>query len=88
MNAITIFDNGNISIDGRDTGLGVKQTGEGTVLFRREISGRQDYEAISLPHACYSLAHPNPASGNPGRQQFEADLRAVLESHPIGDDQQ
>ena len=33
---------------------------------------------IELPHPCYSLAHDAPASGVPGRAQFEADFLAAL----------
>ena len=75
--SIQIHTNGHISIDSKDTGLGVTQGENGTIVFVREGLGRT-YKQISMPHARYSLAHDKPASGNPGRAQFEADLLDAL----------
>jgi hypothetical protein len=76
---ITLYTNGHLSINNKDTGLGVSQTQAGTIVFKREkLDGSQKYEVITLPHARYSLAHDNPASGVPGRTQFEADIQKII----------
>lgn len=74
---ITVYTNGNLSLDGKDTGLGVVQRKEGTEVFVRETLGTK-YRKIVMPHARYSLAHNAPASRVPGRTQFEDDVRAAL----------
>jgi hypothetical protein len=76
---LTIDTSGYISIDGQDTGLGVSQGSHGTELYRREtIQPRRAYERLPLPHQRYVLSHPKGNDRNPGRDQFEADVRAVL----------
>lgn len=74
---IEITTNNAIHLDGKDTGLGVTQKAERTVVYVRETLTAK-YREIQMPHQRYSLAHDAPASGNPGRAQFEADLRAVI----------
>ena len=83
---LTIDSIGRITLDGADTGLHVRQAAK-TIVYRPEITalqarslGRepQRYAEITLPEDRYSLAHDQPASGNPGRARFEADLRAAL----------
>lgn len=84
---ITIYTNGMISVDGENTGLYVTQRKEGTILYRGEITplsakslGCQpvSYKEFKLPSRRYSLNHPKPRSGNPGRLDFERDLLAIL----------
>jgi hypothetical protein len=75
--SITIYTTGKISIDGNDTGLGVTQRESGTVVFIRETMSTK-YREIQMPSLRYSLAHDAPASGNPGRAQFEVDIRAAI----------
>lgn len=69
---ITIYTNNRVSLDGRDTGLYVTQAPEGTRVY--DTHGN----TLAMPAQRYSLASNNPASGVPGRQQFAADLRALL----------
>lgn len=70
---------GRIMIDYADVGLSVVQTREGTVVYTPEskITG-QKYLEHKMPHKRYSLAWDEPASGNPGSAQFEADVRQLL----------
>lgn len=70
-----------IIIDGNDIGLKVTQTASGTVVYTPEnrITG-QEYQAHQMPHQRYSLVHSNPASGNAGWDQFEADVKALLKT--------
>lgn len=76
---LTIYMNRAISIDGRDTGLGVSQTQSCTKVYTREnILGGVAYREHTMPHARYSTAHDAPASGAAGRAQFEVDVRALL----------
>ena len=89
--SLTIYTNGHIDLDGKGTGLGVAQGREGTELFRRErIAGHsivndqvvwlpaRPYQRLPLPHKRYVLSHPDGSGRNPGRNQFEADVRALL----------
>lgn len=73
-----------IILDGKQTGLAVTQNGRGTIVYTPEsqISGAR-YQEHTMPHVRYSLTHDNPALTNvspprPGRAQFEADIRALL----------
>lgn len=75
--AMQIYTNGAIEIDGKDTGLGVSQQQGGTAVYTRE-SITAAYVRHSMPHPRYALSTDSPASGNPGRTQFEADVRALL----------
>lgn len=70
--SIVIYTNGNISINGADTGLSVSQTKDGTLLFKA------NGEAVQLPHNRYALSCSSPASGVPGRVEFERDLLNIL----------
>jgi hypothetical protein len=76
---LTIYTNGSISIDGRDTGLSVRQVQGGTTVYTREdaLAGTK-YRKHPMPQTRYSTAHDAPASGAAGRVQFEADIRALL----------
>ena len=69
---ITIYANNTIEINGR-TVASVAQTAEGTRVYRLA-----DGRAINLPSNVYSLAADKPASGVPGRSEFERDLIAAL----------
>ena len=91
MSKITISTSGRISVGSTDTGYGVKQTAQGTVVYVTDLGlvararGAFDgvkggRKAITLPHQRYSLAHDGPASGVPGRKQFEEDFLAALRS--------
>lgn len=78
---LTIYDNGDISISGRSTGLAVTQRRDGTVVYTKESPfTKAKYQEHAMPHARYSLAHDAPASGVAGRAQFEADVLALIES--------
>lgn len=71
---LTIYADGFISAD---NGMlyHVRQTRDGTQVVRMS-----DGALIELPAARYSLAHDRPASGVPGRRDFERDLLAVIET--------
>lgn len=70
--SIQIHTNDHIHLDGADTGLGVSQESTGTCVYGR------DSLPVPMPHQRYALSCDTPASGVPGRAQFEADLRAAL----------
>lgn len=89
MSKITISTSGRISVGSTDTGYGVKQTAQGTVVYVTDLGlvararGAFDgvgagLKPITLPHSRYSLAHDAPASGVPGRAQFEVDFLAAF----------
>jgi hypothetical protein len=77
-----IYENGHIA----KTGLGVRQTAKGTVVYTLETYNRfsnpngAKYKEHEMPHKRYSLAHDAPASGKPGRSDFERDFLALLDS--------
>lgn len=77
-----IYENGQIG----NTGLGVSQTKDGTVVYTREKRNlytskiERHYKEHAMPHQRYSLAHDNPASGVAGRAQFEADITTLMAS--------
>lgn len=68
-----------IIIDGKWTGLRVKQARDGTVVYTPEFESRK-YREHKMPHVRYSTAHPAPSSGVPGCDQFESDIRRLLET--------
>jgi hypothetical protein len=80
---LVIYTNGDISLSGKLTGLTVTQTKDATIVIRREgsllgakslgVSPRK-YMEFPMPAQRYSLAHPNPASGNPGSAAFARDF--------------
>lgn len=72
-----------IVLDGMDTGLAVTQDADGTRVYTPEcrITGIE-YRRHQMHYRRYSLACDTPASGIPGRGQFEADIRAILEVRP------
>ena len=84
--SIQIDVSGKISLNGTDTGYGVKQTRSGTVVYALDFgrfSRLPVKPAISLPAARYSLAHDTPASGVPGFSSFEKDfLEAYRTANP------
>lgn len=76
--SITIYTNGSITLDGQDAGLGVSQGKYGTEVYVREGPGRA-YQALQMPRKRYALSQAGTSPNkNPGRDQFEADLRVVL----------
>lgn len=83
MNTITIYNNGDISINGRATGLRVTQEQYGTAVYRLQENERRSIELVPVPMPArrYALSCDKPASGNPGRADFEKDLLAVMEKH-------
>ena len=77
--SITIYENGSISIDGSDTGLGVSQGPNGTEVYTREAKGRR-YQRHPMPSNRYLLGSDSPIT-KPGvatRTQFEEDIRSLL----------
>jgi hypothetical protein len=64
-----------IIVDGKNTGMTVKQTSEKTLVRFYYHS-----EVFELPmrHKRYSLVTDNPASGIAGLSQFEKDIREYL----------
>ena len=91
--SITIYTNGHINVDGKDTGLGVSQGRHGTEVFTREAPRRQEvingklewlpacqYQKHQMPHGRYVLSHDDGNGRNPGLKQFEADVLALLET--------
>lgn len=74
MNTIEITANNHVVVGNRPV-ASVVQTAYGTRVYLLN-----DGRAINLPSNVYSLASNRPASGVPGRAQFEADfLRALAE---------
>ncbi len=73
--ALTIYLDNSVAIDGVKTGLKVIQTGQRTLVYLPE------YQEIQMPHPRYSLTHDTPASGTPGKIQFETDIRRFAH-HP------
>lgn len=72
-----IYANGSIWLDGADTGIMVTQKKRGTVVYCPAFE-RRDYVEYAMPHPVYSLAAETPASGVPGRGDFERDVRTLL----------
>lgn len=74
-----ITTNGSILLNGKDTGLGFKQSPDATVIFTREdqIAGLK-YQEHKMPHAKYSAVADAPESGAAGRGQLEADINDLL----------
>lgn len=66
----------------RDTGLGLAQRRDQTVVYTREDAG--GYKEHPMPHVRYSTAHERPCkpdgtpTGAAGVGQLEADVRALL----------
>lgn len=78
---MTIYTNGNISISGQSTGLGVKQGPYGTIVYTLEcVFTGAKYKEHAMPHKRYSLAFDAPASGAAGRTQFEADVLELIKT--------
>lgn len=79
--SIKITSSNGIELDGKPINLSVIQAKEGTIVYRPEnrISGVL-YFKYKMPHQRYSLVHDEPASGNPGRVQFENDIRFLWSS--------
>ena len=82
--------NNEILIDNRATGLGLAQTGGGSIVYTIERSG-VPYKAHQMPYRRYSAAHAQPkrkdqAEYDPaicaGSEQLEADVRAILAKMP------
>lgn len=69
---LTITTCGRIAIDGKSTGYGVTQTSKQTAVYA--IDG----ERVTMPHQRYALSTDHPASGMPGRLDFQRDLIAAI----------
>ena len=71
----TIYSNGDISSnkDG-STGFHVFQASDRTVVKNRKTG-----EELAMPSQRYALSCDNPASGNPGREQFIKDFAAAYD---------
>ena len=68
-----------IQINGRDVGLSVCQESHATVVYRPENLLRGvAYKVFDMPHLRYSLSADKPASGVPGRIEFERDVRSLI----------
>lgn len=81
MTTITIYDGGSIAIS-RDGSViaraRVRQDQDRTRAHRMSLTGLEQLDELTLPHARYSLAHDRPGSGVAGRADFERDLLAAL----------
>lgn len=77
MSRVTIYADDTIAVDGSMC-WHVRQEREGTRVWRKSRDGRAVYEPIELPRNRYSLATDRPASGNPGRADFERDFLAAI----------
>lgn len=75
--SLTIDTTNRILIDNKQTGLAVTQNAAGTIVYTPE-SSNVSYKEHKMPHDRYSLSHDKPASGVPGRSQFETDLKKVI----------
>ena len=75
----TIYTNCSIDVDGQITGLGVCQDPDGTRVYTREDAAG-GYRVHQMPSPRYALSCDNPASGVPGRAEFERDVRALLKN--------
>lgn len=71
MNSAIIDTNGCIFFGGTHVGS-VAQERDGTIVRNRHG------ERVTMPHARYALACDKPASGLPGRADFERDLWDAL----------
>ena len=68
---LTIDTTNEIVIDGKRTGYHVVQRADRTAVYRPAVE-------LTMPHPRYALSHDKPASGVPGRADFESDLRSAL----------
>lgn len=88
--SLIIYTTGDVYLDGRSTGFKVRQRPGITELYLPEILPDTDpahpngraLQCVPLPHCWYSLAFDNPmlCYETPGRTQFEADVRALVQS--------
>jgi hypothetical protein len=70
-----------IILDGLNTGLKVTQRQAGTVVYTPEgVANGKKYQEHKMPHNRYSTVHPSPASGVAGADDFERDIRALLDT--------
>lgn len=65
--------NNEIILNGKATGYTASQTLGGTRV-RHVVSGK----TLTLPKNRYSLSCENPASGVPGKSEFESDFVAAI----------
>ena len=64
--------------DHKHTCFGVTQDRSGTRVYKCvEAEGGETFD-VKLPHERCALGCDKPASGNPGRAQFDADLESAL----------
>jgi hypothetical protein len=79
--SMTIAKNGIIAIGFNSTNLIVIQDDDKTQVFTLVTQdGAETEEPVKMPHLRYSLTRDKPNSGVPGRNQFEADIRAYLKT--------
>ena len=67
-----ICTNGEIKINGLQTGLHVTQLADCTVVYSLP------WQEHKMPHTRYSLVSDEPASGVPGKTQFKQDVIALM----------
>lgn len=72
---IQINTHNQILIDGKRTGLSVKQLAHGTVVTHYYGS---EVFTVPMPYSRYSLAHDAPATGIAGLSQFERDVLSYV----------
>lgn len=77
---VQITTNNRIIIDGQDTGLHIAQRPERTIVFRPEnlLTG-QTHKEFVMPELRYSLSCQAPASGVPGADVFENDVKWIMD---------
>lgn len=76
---IKIFSDNSIRLDGAKTGLKIAQHREKTTIYSPacDFTGKAYAEHI-MPFERYSTACNTPASGNPGLDQLETDIREIM----------
>jgi hypothetical protein len=69
-NTTTLYSNGNITM-GMEGAVTVSQKPSETAVYKNG-------QRIAMPRPRYALSADQPLSGQPGRAEFESDLRSVL----------
>jgi hypothetical protein len=77
MNKLSIGANGRIFYNHTELGFTVRQESKRTLVY----NVRKDVY-LDLPRSRYSLAHPAPASGVAGSEEFERDFLTAIGLRP------